>query len=77
MRCLRRAGCCGVWIAPLLERALADGMGGVGFSGHGLCVCVCVCTWAGSFQVLDGLAHMHKHGFFHRDIKPEKYVGRG
>ena len=25
-----------------------------------------------SFQILDGLAFMHKHGFFHRDIKPEK-----
>jgi len=22
------------------------------------------------YQTLDGIAYMHKHGFFHRDMKP-------
>ena len=26
------------------------------------------------FQILEGLAHMHKHGFFHRDMKPENLL---
>ncbi len=26
------------------------------------------------FQVLCGLAHMHKHGFFHRDMKPGIFI---
>ncbi|TPX55753.1 hypothetical protein PhCBS80983_g05058 [Powellomyces hirtus] len=30
-----------------------------------------------SFQVLLGLAHMHKHGFFHRDMKPENLLMSG
>ncbi|KAI9199339.1 kinase-like domain-containing protein [Polychytrium aggregatum] len=29
------------------------------------------------FQVLLGLAHMHKHGFFHRDMKPENLLLSG
>ncbi|KAJ3295268.1 hypothetical protein HK104_002858, partial [Borealophlyctis nickersoniae] len=29
------------------------------------------------FQVLLGLAHMHKHGFFHRDMKPENLLMTG
>jgi serine/threonine protein kinase len=29
------------------------------------------------FQVLQGLAHMHKHGFFHRDMKPENLLTSG
>ncbi|KAI8821858.1 kinase-like domain-containing protein, partial [Fimicolochytrium jonesii] len=29
------------------------------------------------FQVLLGLAHMHKHGFFHRDMKPENLLMAG
>ncbi|RKO86701.1 kinase-like domain-containing protein, partial [Blyttiomyces helicus] len=29
------------------------------------------------FQVLHGLAHMHKHGFFHRDMKPENLLMSG
>ncbi|KAJ3050865.1 hypothetical protein HK097_008154, partial [Rhizophlyctis rosea] len=29
------------------------------------------------FQVLQGLAHMHKHGFFHRDMKPENLLMSG
>ncbi|KAI8907550.1 kinase-like domain-containing protein [Powellomyces hirtus] len=29
------------------------------------------------FQVLLGLAHMHKHGFFHRDMKPENLLMSG
>jgi hypothetical protein len=27
------------------------------------------------FQVIQGLAYMHKHGFFHRDMKPGKMNG--
>lgn len=26
------------------------------------------------FQILNGLAHMHKNGFFHRDMKPENLL---
>lgn len=26
------------------------------------------------YQVLQGLAHMHKNGFFHRDMKPENLL---
>ena len=29
------------------------------------------------FQILQGLAHMHKHGFFHRDMKPENLLVSG
>ncbi|KAJ3136351.1 hypothetical protein HK101_004021, partial [Irineochytrium annulatum] len=29
------------------------------------------------FQVLQGLMHMHKHGFFHRDMKPENLLMTG
>ena len=29
------------------------------------------------FQMLQGLAHMHKHGFFHRDMKPENMLCKG
>eukprot|EP00501_MAST-03F_sp_TOSAG23-6_P001486 GSMAST32.ASY1.ANO1.1545.1 assembled CDS len=29
------------------------------------------------YQVLQGLAFMHKHGFFHRDVKPENLLIRG
>ncbi|KAI9355641.1 kinase-like domain-containing protein, partial [Zopfochytrium polystomum] len=30
-----------------------------------------------SFQILLGLQHMHKHGFFHRDMKPENLLLKG
>eukprot|EP00041_Stephanoeca_diplocostata_P018404 m.385080 g.385080 ORF g.385080 m.385080 type:complete len:739 (-) comp21002_c0_seq1:86-2302(-) len=30
-----------------------------------------------SFQVMDGLAYMHKLGYFHRDMKPENLLCRG
>lgn len=26
------------------------------------------------YQVANGLAYMHKHGFFHRDMKPENIM---
>ena len=26
------------------------------------------------FQIASGLAHMHKNGFFHRDMKPENLL---
>ena len=26
------------------------------------------------FQILQGLAYMHKYGFFHRDLKPENIL---
>ena len=26
------------------------------------------------YQVFSALAHMHKHGFFHRDMKPENLL---
>ena len=29
------------------------------------------------FQTLQGLAYMHKHGFFHRDLKPEHLLVKG
>ena len=29
------------------------------------------------FQILQGLAYMHKSGFFHRDLKPENLLCRG
>ena len=29
------------------------------------------------YQILQGLAFMHKNGFFHRDIKPENMLCRG
>ncbi|KAJ3415459.1 hypothetical protein HDV05_004901 [Chytridiales sp. JEL 0842] len=29
------------------------------------------------FQVFLGLSHMHKHGFFHRDMKPENLLMKG
>jgi protein kinase len=29
------------------------------------------------YQVLQGLAFMHKHGFFHRDVKPENMLIKG
>lgn len=29
------------------------------------------------FQTLQGLAYMHKHGFFHRDMKPENLMVQG
>lgn len=29
------------------------------------------------YQVLQGLAFMHKHGFFHRDMKPENLLCMG
>ncbi len=28
------------------------------------------------FQIISGLAYMHKHGFFHRDMKPENLLVR-
>lgn len=27
-----------------------------------------------TFQTLQGLAYMHKHGYFHRDMKPENLL---
>lgn len=30
-----------------------------------------------TYQVLQGLAYMHKHGFFHRDMKPENLLCNG
>jgi serine/threonine protein kinase len=32
-----------------------------------------LCIW----QVLQGLAFMHKHGYFHRDMKPENLLCMG
>ena len=29
------------------------------------------------YQVLQGLAFMHRHGFFHRDMKPENLLCMG
>ena len=29
------------------------------------------------YQVLQGLAFMHKHGYFHRDMKPENLLCMG
>lgn len=29
------------------------------------------------YQTLQGLAYMHKHGFFHRDMKPENMLVKG
>lgn len=29
------------------------------------------------YQILQGLAYMHKHGFFHRDMKPENLLVNG
>jgi protein kinase len=29
------------------------------------------------YQILQGLTFMHKHGFFHRDMKPENLLVRG
>jgi serine/threonine protein kinase len=29
------------------------------------------------YQTLIGLAYMHKHGFFHRDMKPENMLVKG
>eukprot|EP01027_Heterolobosea_sp_BB2_P014029 GEZU01020190.1.p1 GENE.GEZU01020190.1~~GEZU01020190.1.p1 ORF type:complete len:351 (+),score=38.71 GEZU01020190.1:326-1378(+) len=29
------------------------------------------------YQVLQGMAYMHKHGFFHRDMKPENLLATG
>lgn len=26
------------------------------------------------YQIVNGLAHMHKNGFFHRDMKPENLL---
>lgn len=29
------------------------------------------------YQILQGLAFMHKNGFFHRDVKPENMLTKG
>lgn len=29
------------------------------------------------YQIFQGLAYMHKNGFFHRDIKPENMLVKG
>ena len=29
------------------------------------------------YQMLQGLAFMHKNGFFHRDVKPENMLVKG